>query len=62
MNVKMNNRLAVLEGSLSPKEGVADTIRRCCRERLEGSATSHAPSGPVAVEILKARAERKLNH
>ena len=60
MNAKLNNRLTLLEASLSPKAGIADTIRQCHHERLEGLAASHVSSGPVAEAILNARAERKL--
>jgi hypothetical protein len=61
MNAKLNNRLVALEESLNPRDGIADTIRRCCRERLESSVTSHVPSGgPITEAILKARAAREL--
>lgn len=58
MNTRLNNRIATLETAMSPKEGIADAIRRAHREMVNGVVSFGEIGGRIASDIRKARTER----
>lgn len=59
MRTKLNSRIASLEQSMNPKEGIADAIRRAYREMANGLASPGEIGGRIADDIRQVRIERQ---